>query len=90
MLEPIYLECFSNCDTIDLGILADVNGQYVLRTEFNGQYFDNEFDFLANDPIQFPAKFLNENYTYRMKILPPPLSAIDSKQEYRFTIKPKI
>ena len=87
-MEQIELGCINHCEYVVTGLNADVDGDYTIKSKFNGQQKVIEIPLLIGDEIQF--KGLNEYYIHHFTITPPVGSAIDSSQSYKIEIKPKI
>lgn len=68
--ELIKLGCFPNCEVINTGIIAAIDGEYIIKL-----YFDSGIRILkkiltTGDELIIDES-INENYTYHMTVIDP-------------------
>ena len=80
---------FGHCDTIDTGVVAPLDGTYVLNTTFNGQIIRLQTVTLSADPIEFDAPGLNEDYQY-LAYITDTTGAVLAGSYIQFTLKVQI
>ena len=68
---PLELGVFSICETMSLGMIAPVAGDYAFQIFMNGSHYQYQTTLILNEEFTLPPFLLNPNSTILLKIINP-------------------